>query len=587
LIVTVSAHLRERRLLLLLDNFEVVDEAAPVLGELLQAAPGLALLVTSRLPLRLTGEHEYRVAPLPLSTAVQLFAERARAVAPGFRRPSEEAEEVAELCRRVDCLPLAIELAAARTRDYAPAELLQLFPGSLELASDGARDFPGRHRALRATIDWSYELLPGEERTLFARLAVFAGGWSAAAAAAVCDAPRSGLASLVGKSLVHERLGAEGEARYFMLETVREYALERLDDTGERDVLVRRHAEHYAALAEAAEEQPAAAAGQTAWAGLHEEQENLRAALDWSHSACELEIEFRLVAALAYFWTVRGQLSEGRARLESALERGDRAPAPLRAKALFGAARFANSLGDDDRMRALMEECLVVYRSLGDEPGIARSLYGLGIAVSNLGDHARGIALNQEAAVIYRKLGDDRGLAITLNNQGSLLLGVGDAEGARAVLEEALAVFETLGLLDRLPVVLGNLGIAELVADRPADALDCFRRSLAIARDLDFTEAQIYALEGVAAALAASSQEERAATLLGAAHAAAEIAGVVLEPLERRVHDETTRALKDALGEDAFVELHGAGRHVELAAACASALSESEPQGKAVEPRST
>ncbi|HXV58661.1 MAG TPA: BTAD domain-containing putative transcriptional regulator, partial [Gaiellaceae bacterium] len=521
LTLTLERHLRGKRLLLLLDNFEIVDEAAPLLGALLQAAPELKLLVTSRVPLRLSGEHEWRVSPLPLPAAVRLFAQRARAVAPGFRRPSEEAEEVSELCRRLDCLPLAIELAAARTRDYAPAELLRLFPRALELASDGARDLPGRHRRLRATIDWSYELLTPEERGLVARLAVFAGGCTAADAAAVCEASRSALASLVARSLLRERLGADAEPRYAMLETVREYALERLEESGEGELVRRRHAERYAALAEAAEQQPAADAGQRAWSSLEEEQDNLRAALDWSHDAGEVELELRLVAALAYFWVVRDRLTEGRGRIEAALRSGDGPPA-LRAKALFGAARLVNSLGDDARMRELAEESLAVYRSLGDPWGIARSLDALGIAVGNLGDVSRGIGLHEESAAIYRELGDDRGLAVSLNNLGSLLLRVGEAERAAGLFEEALGVFETLGQRDRIPVPLGNLGLAALLDGRPEEALDLLRQALSVAQELDYTEAEIYGIDGVAAALAATGEREAAALLLGAASAAAE-----------------------------------------------------------------
>ena len=231
------AFLGGRETLLLLDNFEVVDAAAPLVSGLLRAAPGLVVLATSRAPLRLSGEHQYRVEPLPLADAVRLFAARAGAVAPSFRRPGEGDDEVALLCRRLDCLPLAIELAAARTRDYAPGELLELVPGSLELAGEGARDLPSRQRTLRSTIDWSYRLLAVEEQALFARLAVFAGGFAGASAAAVCGAGREALASLVAASLVHERVDADGTVRWFMLETVREYALELLEETGEGECL--------------------------------------------------------------------------------------------------------------------------------------------------------------------------------------------------------------------------------------------------------------------------------------------------------------------------------------------------------------
>ena len=573
LVGTLSTHLEDLALLLLLDNFETVVEAAPLLSALLQAAPRLALLVTSRTPLRLSGEHVYRVAPLSLPTAVRLFAERARAVAPGFRRPSEEAEEVAELCRRLDCLPLAIELAAARTRDYAPVELLQLFAGPLELASEGARDLPGRHRALRATIDWSYRTLEAEERGLFARLAVFVGGCTAAAATAVCDAHRSALASLAGKSLLQERLGRDGESRYFMLETVREFALEQLEASGETDELQRRRADYYTELIEAADRDRAAPTTRRVWATIDEEQDNFRASLDWSHRADELELELRLVGALAYFWAVRDRLSEGRDRLACALAHSENAPPALRAKALTGAARLAHSLGEYEQMRTYAEESLLLHRSLGDEEGTANALAGLGSAVKNLGDIALGIELNSESAEIYRRIGYDRGLAVSLSNIGCLLLEQGEHERAHELLDEALALFEENDLRDRIPFALGNLAIAALLADRPDDALALLSRGLTIAQDLDYTEAMIYGLEGMAAALARSGRAEPAVTLLGAADAAAVAASVVLEPLELQIHDEAANALKDALGGTAFDELFAAGRQIGLMDATTYALS--------------
>jgi predicted ATPase/DNA-binding SARP family transcriptional activator len=565
-------HVRDRSVLLLLDNFEVVDEAAPLLGDLL-AAPGLSLLVTSRTPLRLTAEQELRIPPLPLADAVRLFAERARAVAPGFRRPSEESEDVAELCTRLDCLPLAIELAAARTREYTTTELRELLPSALALASDGARDLPARQRTLRATIDWSHALLTRDEERLFARLAVFAGGCGVAAAGAICDGTRPALASLVSKSLLQERLGTDGEPRYFMLDTVREYAVERLEEADDRDVVHRRHAEYHVAAAEAAEHERAAESG-PAWQRLVDEQDNFRAALDWSIAVGDVELELRLVSALAYFWFVRGHLSEGLDRLERALSRGAGAPAPLRARALFGAATIARSVGDYARMRGLTEESLALHRSLGDLPGIARSLDRLSVAVSHLGDHDRGIELGQESAAIYRALGDDHGLAITLNNLGSLFLSVGEVEAAEASLEEALAVFEHLGLRYRLSGALVNLALAAYLCDRHADALRLYRRVVAMTLELEYDEMLIYGLGGVAATLCATGSAEPAATLLGAAAAAAEASRVVLAPLEQRIHDETSRAVATALGDAAAAELSEMGRQLTLADAAARALGD-------------
>jgi predicted ATPase/DNA-binding SARP family transcriptional activator len=536
-----QAFLRRRRLLLLLDNFEVVDAAAPLVSELLRAAPGLAVLATSRTPLRLSGEHQYRVEPLPLDDAVRLFAARAEAVAPSFRRPSES--EVEQLCLRLDCLPLAIELSAARTRDYAPAELLASVPGALEL--EGARDLPARQRTLRATIDWSHRLLAPEAQALFARLAVFSGGFTAASAAAVCGAERDTLAALVAASLVQERPG-----RYFMLETVREYALELL---GEDDDLRRGHAEHFAGVAEAVEhEHPASGA----WEGLEADHDNFRAALDWSRDRGAVELQLRIAGALAYFWSTTDHLREGHARIEEALRHADGAPAPLRASVHTGMARIAHSLGDYERMGASAHAGLELYRSLADDRRTALALNVLGIALSNLGDIDGGIACHEENAAISRELGDGLRLSSALNNLGYCLLRRGLHDAARAQFEAGLAVTREIGHRTGESVMLGNLGLAALLERRRAEALEHFRAALLIDRELGYTEGLIYGLVGIAAALPASDE---AATLLGAADAAARASAVELEPLELEVHARVTRTF-----DEHFAAAYAAGHRLRL-----------------------
>jgi tetratricopeptide (TPR) repeat protein len=280
------------------------------------------------------------------------------------------------------------------------------------------------------------------------------------------------------------------------------------------------------------------------------------------------------VSALAYFWFVRGHLTEGLDRLERALSRGGSAPAPLRARALFGAATIARSVGNYARMRDLTEESLAIHRSLGDLPGIAQSLDRLSVAVSHLGDHAHGIELGQESAAIYRALGDDHGLAITLNNLGSQFLSIGEIAAAEASLEEALAVFEHLGLRYRMSGALVNLALAAYLCDRHADALRLYRRVVEMTLELDYDEMLIYGLGGVAATLCATGSAEPAATLLGAAAAAAEASRVVLAPLEQGIHDETARAVATALGDAAATELSETGRQLTLADAAARALGD-------------
>jgi predicted ATPase/DNA-binding SARP family transcriptional activator len=566
-----QAFLRRRQTLLLLDNFEVVDAAAPLVSELLRAASGLVVLATSRAPLRLSGEHQYRVQPLPLPDAVRLFASRARQVAPSFRRPGEGDDEVAQLCGRLDCLPLAIELAAARTRDYAPRELLESVPGSLELAGEGARDLPRRQRTLRATIDWSYRLLSPAEQSTFARLAVFAGGFASESAGSVCGADRQTLASLVRASLLGERVDADGLMRWFMLETVREYALELLEALGEGELCRNRHAEHYAELAEDLEDDNPASGSGAAWRRLEAEQDNFRGALGWSRATGAVELELRLVGALAYFWATSDHLLEGRARLDDALEHAG-APAPLRAKALAGAALVAHSLGDYERMRRSAQASLELFRRLGDERRTSLALNQLGIALSNLGDIDGGIACHEENAAISRRLGDGIRLSAAINNLGYCLLRQGQLDRATALFDEGLAVSRQNGHRTGESVMLGNLGLSALLDGRPAEALGFFRLALAIDRELEYAEGLIYGVVGVAAVLAAGADAIDAAILLGAADAAARAIAVELEPLELELEAEVTQRLRSVLGAEQLAQAQAAGRALSLDGAVERAL---------------
>ena len=567
-----SAFLRGRRTLLLLDNFEVVDAAAPVVSDLLRAAPGLVVIATSRAPLRLSGEHQYRVGPLPLRDAVRLFASRARDVAPSFRQAGEEADEVARLCRRLDCLPLAIELAAARTRDYAPHELLESVPGALELTGEGARDLPSRQRTLRATIDWSYRLLAPDEQATFARLAAFAGGFTGESAGSVCGASRQTLASLVGASLLGERVDAGASMRWFMLETVREYALELLEELGEGDAYRDRHAVHCADLAEAFEDEHPASGSGAAWRRLEAEQDNFRSALDWTRASGALELELRLVGALAYFWATSDHLREGRARIDDALAHAAAAPAPLRAKALAGAALVAHSLGDYERMRESAQASLELFRSLRDDRRTALALNQLGIALSNLGDIDGGIVCHEENAAISRRLGDGTRLSAAINNLGYCLLRRGRHDRATALFEEGLAVCRAVGHRTAESVMLGNLGLAALLEGRPAEALRFFRLALLIDRELDYVEGLIYGVVGIAAALSDGPGAPDAAALLGAAHAAAQATAVELEPLEVEVDAKAMETLRASLGADQLAEAHAAGAALSLDEAVELAL---------------
>jgi tetratricopeptide (TPR) repeat protein len=432
-------------------------------------------------------------------------------------------------------------------------------PGSLELAGEGARDLPSRQRTLRSTIDWSYRLLAPDEQALFTRLAVFAGGCTAASAMAVCGARRETLAALVAASLVRERVGAGGVVRCSMLETVREYALELLEATGEGDEWRRRHAEHCAGLAEAAEDEHPASRSGAAWQDLEAEHDNFRAALDWSRDSGSVELQLRIVGALAYFWATSDHLREGDTRVREALRDAAGAPAPLRGNALTGVSRIAHSLGDYERMRTSAVASLKLFRELGDEPRTALSLNHLGIALSNLGDIDGGIVCHEENAAISRRLGDGLRLSSALNNLGYCRLRRGQHDQARALFEEGLAVSRAIEHRTGESVMLGNLGLAALLESRSGEALGHFRAALDIDRKLGYTEGVIYGVLGLAAVLATTGSTVDAAVLLGAADAAGRATAVELEPLELDVHGQVTAQLLDALGAEGFAQAHATG----------------------------
>jgi predicted ATPase/DNA-binding SARP family transcriptional activator len=549
IVETLKAHLKDRRLLLVTDNFEHVDAAAPIVGELLAAAPGLKVLATSRSPLRLYGEHEYAVPPLAEAEAVDLFVIRARAARHGFELGADDAAAVVDICARLDGLPLAIELAAARCRELTPAEMVP----SLELAADGPRDVPQRQRALRATLDWSHALLTDRERELFAGLGVFVGGCDAESARAVTGAAAQELDALADESLLEHAAG-----RYDMLETVREYALERLEPATRR-----RHAEHFAALAETAEPELTADPRGSWLLRLETEHPNLRASLTWCAETGAVELELRLVAALERFWVVRGHLREGRGWLDAVVHRDADQPPELRARALAGAASIAFWQGDYDGLNAYAGEGLGLCERLGDKRGMSQALDRLGTSAANAGDHARGMELYERSLALCREIGDVRMLAVSTTNVGCLAMMRGDYARAEALSREALELHERAGRRDGMQQPLFNLGLLATLQGRHDEALEIFQEGLAQAHELGFLGGTFYVIEGQAAAYAGRGDAERAAERLGAADRAAERSGALLEPFEQEIHDRTMTAVRAALGEDAFAAAFAAGRAAE------------------------
>jgi predicted ATPase len=495
-------YLADKRVLLVLDNVEHLLTAASMVAELLAAAPGLTVLATSRAPLRLQAEQEYLVPPLLLPAppppppeqlsqyeAVRLFIQRAQAVKPDFAIDNANAPAVAEICWRLDGLPLAIELAAARIRMFSPEALLRRLDKRLPLLTGGARDAPERQRTLRDAIAWSHDLLAAQEQTLFRRLAVFTGGATFAAAETVASSAGemdvlAGLERLVEHSLVRQENGPAGEPRFAMLETIREYGLERLAEAGEMEPFQQAHAAVFLALAEEAEPELTGPQQGTWLERLAAEHDNLRAALTWSIAAEEPVTGLRLAGALWRFWDVRGHFEEGRRWLERVLAaRGTDLPA-VRAKVLSGAGNLAHDQGDLAQAQALHETALALWRELGDKSGIAASLNNLGRLAHDRGELDQAQALREEALALRRELGDQRGIAVSLDNLGNLAHDRGDLAQAQTLHEESLLLARKLGNKTGIAASLNNLGNVAHDRGDLARAAALHEESLLLAQEL-------------------------------------------------------------------------------------------------------
>ncbi len=503
LVDRLRAFLRDKVLLLLLDNFEQVVAAAPVVADLLGNCSGLKALVTSRMRLRLSGEREYEVPPLAVppsgggsavpeamrSEAVRLFAERAQAAQPDFALTEGNVHAVANICRRVDGLPLAIELAAARVKVLPPAALLVRLERRLPLLTGGVRDAPTRQQTMRDAVAWSYDLLGPEEQVFFLRMAVFVGGFTLEAAEALVFGGDTldlevfeGVASLVEKSLLRQETGPDSAPRFTMLETIREFGVERQAARGEEAAMRNAHAAHFLALVEQAE--PALLGpDQVAWLKrLDAEHDNLRAALDWC-LASDAEVGLRLAGALSLFWQVRGYLLEGRRWLEALLAQAPQRAA-VRAKALHAAGQLARHQADIARGISLCEESVAIYRERGEKRGGAYVLRTLGLLVADGGDPERARALFEESLALSRETGDELGVARALSTLGCLALVEGDYRRAKACQEESLALFHRMQDTRSIAVVLGNLGHLAWDEGDYALARRRFDDNLALSRDI-------------------------------------------------------------------------------------------------------
>jgi predicted ATPase/serine/threonine protein kinase len=607
-------------MLLLLDNFEQLVQAAPMVAELLTVAPNLKVLVTSRAALHVYGEHEFPVPPLALPDsqsmppvevlsqypAVALFVQRALAVKPDFELDRGNASAVIEICARLDGLPLAIELAAARVKVLSPSSMRMRLASRLQLLTGGARDLPQRQQTLRAAIDWSYDLLSAAEQKLFRRLSVFVGGCNLEGVEAVCDTrgdldldPLNGMASMVDKSLVQQIEQSSGESRFVMLETIREYALEKLQASGEENSTKRAQAAYCLVLAE--EEATEQSGAQRAeWVErLASEHDNFRAGLEWLTETGDAEWGLRLGTALFRFWDAREYLAEGRDWLGKLLKlAGSAVPTKARARALFAAGAlageqgdyvsadaligesqdiarqlgdktgvavslnalgvFARDRGDVAMARALFEESLALWRELGDQKAVARALSNLANVVKLQGEYDRARSLYGECLSIFRELGDRTGIAWSLNYQGDVAREHGDSAAARTLYEQGLAIFREYDDRWGIAGTLADLGsLAREQKDYPT-AHSMYRESIKYFQELDHKRGIARLLEYFACSAADQQEAERALRLAGAAAALRQNIGAPLTPaeqakLEASLHP-ARRALADTVGAAAWLE---------------------------------
>jgi predicted ATPase/class 3 adenylate cyclase/Tfp pilus assembly protein PilF len=565
---TLSATVGDKRLLLVLDNFEHLIEAAAAVAETIGSCPHLTMLVTSREPLHVDGEWEVAVDPLRERDAVDLFAQRALAVSSDFAANGE----VAEICRRLDCLPLAIELAAARVKALSPSVLLQRLEQRLPLLAGGSRSAPERQRTLRATIAWSHDLLTGAEQDLFCRLAVFAGGCTLEAAEEICGADVDAIASLVDKSLLR-RTGD----RYWMLETIREFASELLDQRADAGVLRDRHAAFYVALGERARPELRARGARDWLDRLDAEHANVRASLEHMLESGDADGALRLSGAIWMYWQTRGHWTEGRRFLTAAVVLGaDLEPERL-VDSLWGGALLALWQGDTDEGERLASRILEISKTAPEqEHAYSVAIHLLAIVADRRGDREQAVALLEESVALGRGGGDPWLFSIALNNLGDLLAGEGDYERAAELFEESLAIGEARGDLDRRARALNNLGWATHGLGDLARACNLYRRGLEAATEIGLVEAQLHALFGIAALEAEDGDARTGARLLGRMKELESRLGAANDDAMDALERQTLARLEAALGPERLASELAAGAALSLEDAIDLALGRSD-----------
>ncbi len=615
---TLERHLRDRQMLLVLDNFEHLSTAAPVVGELVGKCRQLTVLATSRAPLHLGGERQFPVPPLPLpdaavqlpagslqhSPALELFRQRAQAVMPTFEFTNMNTATVAQICRRLDGLPLAIELAAARVKLFPPQALLARLDRRLQVLTGGVRDLPERQRTLRDTVAWSYDLLAPNEQALFRRLSVFAGGCTLEAVEDVCssEADEQGassvletLAPLVDNSLLvaqSDLLACQQheEPRFSMLETIREYALERLTSSGETEEAQRKHARYYVELAEVAQPVASKRWDEVEWwskfSRIEREHDNLRAALGWAVQEREVGTGARLALALWWFWIERGYLSDGRRWMETLLaldgaggptgKTQRKLPVRTKARLIHVTGILSMVQGDHDRAVVLHEEAMSMYRKMDHKKGESASLRELGFVAYERGDYERAVRLHEGSLALAREFATTFSIAWSLRALADAVCERGDLRRARTLLEESLALSRCEEHAWGIARTLASLGSVECEADEYARALRFYEESLDLGRRIGMNLTILRCLEGLTRVAVAQGRMERAAWLIGAAVALREDKGWPLPPAKRAKYKRTMATVRRALGEEAFEVEWARGHALPLEEAIADLLKAEE-----------
>ena len=594
LVENLKYYLKDKQLLLVLDNFEQIIETAPLVGGFLSAAPGLKTLVTSRQVLQVYGEQEYHVPPLAVpdfgsidgaSTlsqyeAVELFCQRAQAVSPDFTLNKDNSPAIAEICIRLDGLPLAIELAAARSRLLSVEMIRSRLESRLETLTGRARDLPSRLQTLRGTIDWSYDLLEEGEQVLFARLSVFQGGRTIESAESVCAPGLSipvvnGLESLLNKSLLYKEEMPESGPRFLMLETLHEYAREKMAESGEAGKFQQLHAAYFAGFAEKAEARLAGADQGYWFERLRSEHDNLRTALAFVLGSGESELALQIVGALRDFWYYGGHVGEGLVWIERALQNAEETSPALSAKALNAAGWLSFIQGNYEQGKLFNSQALTLYRELGDQINSAWALLFLGAqCAGSRSESKEGMALTEEALALFRAHDIKPGIIRALNQMGEFARLNDDYDRAGKAYEECLAFCRESGDVQRKAFALGNSG---LVANHQGDykqAESRIKEALELHRDLNAKYPFAMDLAFLAGPITAQGNPERAAQLLGASEALLKAMGLGQQPQDQPIVDQFEAAVRQQLNEEAFKAAWEKGQSMSLEQAIAYALEQ-------------